>query len=67
MLQTEAKVHEEIKKKLEELGWENGHEILKFKENDLIPEFYFSEILEKKVLINDITNCHEDHLTTNLC
>ncbi|MEM1672760.1 MAG: HsdR family type I site-specific deoxyribonuclease [Archaeoglobaceae archaeon] len=62
MLQTEAKVHEEIKKKIEELGWENGHEILKFKENDLIPEFYFSEILEKKVLeINDFLESLEEY------
>jgi len=48
-LQSEDLVHKEIKTKLEETGWLNGNELLKFKENTLVEGYYFLEFLEKKV------------------
>ena len=48
-LQDEFSLHQEIKAKLEEAGWLNGNELLKFKENELVENFYFPKFLEKKV------------------
>ena len=50
MLQPEKLIHDEVKRRLEEIGWKNGHEILNFPENDIVPNFYFQKILEKKIL-----------------
>lgn len=48
-LQDEDRVHEEISARLEEIGWSNGNELLKFKEHSLVEEYYFAEFLERKV------------------
>lgn len=57
MLQPESSVHDEIRKRLEEIGWKNGHQILNFLENDIIPNFYFQRFFEKKILeFNEFLN-----------
>jgi len=50
MLQPEISLHNEIKRKLEEIGWKNGHEILNFLENDVVSNFYFERYFKKKIL-----------------
>lgn len=40
-LQSEDQVHEEIKQKLEEVGWLNGNELYNIKERSLIEDYYF--------------------------
>ncbi len=48
-LQSEDSLHNEIKTKLEEIGWINGNELLKFKEHSLVEDFYFGKCLEKRL------------------
>ncbi|MCQ4153549.1 MAG: hypothetical protein NOM71_04745 [Archaeoglobi archaeon] len=50
MLQPEISLHNEIKRKLEEIGWKNGHEILNFLKNDVVSNFYFERYFKKKIL-----------------
>jgi hypothetical protein len=48
MLQPEISLHNEIKRKLEEIGWKNGHEILNFLKNDVVSNFTLKDILRKR-------------------
>lgn len=66
-LQSEDKVHEEIKRKLEEIGWLNGNELYKIKENTLIENYYLPEIVEQKIkelneeIFSNLTPSDEKH------
>ena len=48
-LRPESKDVEELVKKLEEIGWVNGHNLLKFKPHNFVENYYFPKFLEKKI------------------